>query len=162
MRKVILSLAALAAATAATPALAASGESAGEGRAEVRGGVVFGGGDSEGVLGVAAGYDWQLGGGGAFVGAEVSADQILEDNTRVVFGFTGRFGAKIADNTKLYVNGGYSTKPCGACEDSIHAGVGGEFALTDKLYGKVEYRHFFVDDGFSDYDSVAAGIGFRF
>lgn len=163
MRKVIFLAAALAAATAATPALAASADNGGgEGRAEVRGGVVFGSGDSEGVAGVAAGYDWSLGSGSTFVGAEVSADKILQDNTRVVFGFTGRLGIKAATNTKFFIDGGYSTKPCGGCEDSIHAGVGAEFAFTEKLYGKVGYRHFFVANGVEDYDAVTAGVGIRF
>lgn len=155
MRKVIISLAAIAAATAATPALA------NEARVEARGGIVFGNGDSEGVAGVAAGYDFDLG-STAFVGAEVSGDKILEDNTRVVFGFTGRVGAKVGGNTRLYADAGYSTKPCSFCENSVHAGVGAEFGLSNKLYGKVAYRHFFVDSGVSDYDAVFAGVGFRF
>ena len=158
MRTVLFSLAAAAAAAAATIAVPAY---ANEGRVEARGGVVFGDGDSEGVAGIAAGYDWDLG-QTLFVGAEVSGDKILEDNTRVVLGLTGRVGTKIGTGTKLYVDGGYSTKPCGACENSIHAGAGAEFGLTDKMYGKVAYRHFFVDSGVSDYDAVFAGIGFRF
>lgn len=158
MRTVLFSLAAAAVATAATIATPAY---ANEGRLEARGGVVWSSGDSEAVAGVAGGYDWDLG-TNTFAGVEVSADKIFQDNTRVLFGFTGRAGAKIAEGTKLYVDGGYTTKPCGGCKDSIHAGVGGEFKMTDKLYGKIAYRHYFVDDGFKDTNAVVAGLGFRF
>jgi outer membrane immunogenic protein len=155
MRNVILTLAVLAAVSAATPALA------NEGRVEARGGLVFGSGDSEGVAGVAAGYDWDLG-DTAFAGVEVSGDKILQDNTRVVFGFTGRVGVKTGEKVKLFADGGYSTKPCSFCEDSIHAGAGVEVGLGEKVYGKLGYRHFFVGNGSSDFDSVVAGVGFRF
>lgn len=155
MRKVIISLAAAAAALAATPALA------NEGRVEARGGIVFGSGDSEAVAGVAAGYDFDLG-TGAFAGVEVSGDKILQDNSRIVFGATGRVGAKLSGGTKLYADAGYSSKPCRFCEDAIHAGAGVEVPFGTSLYGKLAYRHFFVGNGFSDYDSVVAGIGVRF
>lgn len=145
----------LIAAAAPTPALA------GDGRVEARGGIVFGSGDSETAVGVAAGYDFDLG-GSAFLGAEVSGDKILQDNTRIVLGLTGRAGIKAGENTRFFVAGGYSTKPCRFCENSLHAGAGAEIALGSRVYGKVEYRHFFVGNGGSDFDSVVAGVGFRF
>ena len=153
MRKVLLPL--LASLAVASPALA------NETRVEARGGVIWDGGDSEAIAGAAVGYDFDLG-SAAFAGAEISADKILEDNTRVSFGFTGRLGAKLSEAGKLYVNGGYSTKPCGSCEDSIHAGAGYQHNFGQSLYGKVEYRHYFVDSGVSDPDAVVAGIGLRF
>ena len=67
MRLVILPLIALAA--AATPALA------NEARVEARGGVIWDGGVTEDVWGIAAGYDWDLG-EKTFVGLEVSGDKI--------------------------------------------------------------------------------------
>ena len=145
----------LIAAAAPTPALA------GDGRIEARGGIVFGSGDSEAAAGIAAGYDFDLG-SSAFLGAEVSGDKIFQDNTRIVFGLTGRAGIKAGGNTRFFATGGYSTKPCRFCKDSIHAGAGAEFALGSNAYGKVEYRHFFVDSGGSDFDAVFAGVGFRF
>lgn len=153
MRKVLLPL--LASLAIASPALA------NETRVEARGGVIWNNGDSEAIAGVAAGYDFDLG-SSTFVGAEVSADKILESNTRVAFGFTGRAGLKTSEAGKLYVAGGYSTKPCRSCEDSLHLGAGYQHNFGKSLYGKVEYRHFFVDDGFSDPDAVVAGVGMRF
>lgn len=153
MRKVLLPL--LASLAVSSPALA------NEARVEGRGGVIWDGGDSEAIAGVAAGYDFDLG-NVAFLGGEVSADKILESNTRVTFGFTGRLGAKVSAAGKLYVNGGYSTKPCSACEDSIHVGGGYQHNFGQSLYGKVEYRHYFVDSGVSDPDAGVAGLGLRF
>jgi outer membrane immunogenic protein len=144
MRVVLLSLAA---------ALAA--------RFEARGGVIWDAGDTEAIAGVAAGYDWDMG-DAAFVGVEASADKILQDNTRFSLGFGARAGAKVGPAGKLYVAGSYQTKPCRFCEESISAGAGYQHSFGGNLYGKVEYRHFFVGDGFRDPDAVVAGVGFRF
>lgn len=153
MRKFLLPLAA--SMVLATPALA------NEARLEARGGVIWDQGQTEAIAGVAAGYDFDLG-DRAFVGAEVSADKILTDNQRVSFGFGGRVGLKTSDAGKLYAAGSYQTKPCAICEDSWTLGAGYQHAFGDKIYGKVEYRHFFVDNGFSDPDAVVAGLGVRF
>jgi outer membrane immunogenic protein len=153
MRKVLLSLAASLA--LATPALA------NEARIEARGGVIWDQGDEEGIAGVAAGYDFDLG-TNAFAGPEVSADKILTDNTRVSFGIGGRAGIKTGEAGKLYAAASYNTKPCRTCEDSWTLGAGYQHSFGSNLYGKVEYRHFFVDNGFSDPDAVVAGIGVKF
>lgn len=149
MRLVIISLAA--ALTAATPALAE------EGRVEARGGIVFASGESEGVLGVAAGYDWDLG-ETTFVGVEGSADKILVDGSDVFFGATARIGAKVGERGKLYGLAGYTF---GEGEDAPHAGVGYEHQFGSKVYGKVEYRHYFIND-FTDLNSAVVGVGIRF
>lgn len=154
MRKFIIS-AALVSAAFATQA------SANEARIEARGGVVFANGSSEAVAGAAAGYDFDLGDKG-FVGVEVSGDKIIEDNTRISLGLSARAGMKIGERAKLYAVGGYQTKPCQFCEESWSAGAGLEVPFGKKLYGKVEYRHYFLDQGFSDYNSVVAGLGVRF
>ncbi len=155
MRKVLIALAASAAALA-SPAFAA-----GEGRIEARGGIVWDGGSTEDVYGVAAGYDFDLG-EQAFAGIEVSGDKIADTGTKVAFGATGRLGAKVGEKTKIFVDGGYTSEPCTGCEDAIHAGAGAEVGFGGNLYGKVGYRHFFVANGFSDYDSVVVGLGMRF
>lgn len=147
-------LAASAALLASTPALA------NEARVEARGGVVFGGGDEEAIAGVAAGYDYDLG-TSAFVGGEVTADKILTGGTKVSFGFNGRIGAKIGEPGKLYVVGGYNTEACDFCDGTWTAGAGYEHSFG-KIYGKLEYRHFFVDNGFDDLDAVSVGIGTKF
>jgi hypothetical protein len=153
MRKVVLPI--LASLAIASPALA------NEARVEARGGVIWNDGDSEAIAGVAAGYDFDLG-GSTFAGVEVSADKILESNTRLAFGFTGRAGVKLSEAGKLYAAGGYTTKPCRLCDDSLHLGAGYQHNFGKSLYGKVEYRHYFIDNGASDPDAVVAGVGMRF
>ncbi len=152
MRTVIL--AAAASLVAATPALA------NEARVETRGGIVWSNGDSEAIAGVAAGYDYDLG-SAAFVGAEVTADKILTSGTRVTFGFNGRGGAKIGENGKAYVVGGYNTKNCEFCDGTWTAGAGYQHAFGN-VYGKLEYRHFFVNNNVPDFDAVAVGVGYKF
>jgi opacity protein-like surface antigen len=137
----------------ATPAYA------NEGRAEVRGGVLWGFGDSEGVAGIALGYDWDLG-DSAFGGVEVSGDKILEDGSKIAFGATGRLGIKAGESTKVYADGGYTSKPCTGCDDSLHVGAGLEQKLGTSVYIKVAYRHFF--SGAGDFDAVVGGLGLNF
>ena len=153
MRLVALSL--IASLAAASPALAD------ESRVEVRGGVVWGSGESDAIAGVAAGHDWDLG-TSSFVGAEVSADMVLTDNTRVSFGFGGRVGAKLSETGKLYAAASYQTKPCSGCEDSVSVGAGYQHNFGGNLYGKVEYRRFLVGNGVRDYNGAAAGLGVKF
>ncbi|MBC2667391.1 hypothetical protein H7F51_17875 [Novosphingobium flavum] len=154
MRKFVLPLLAVAAfGAAATPALA------NETRAEARAGVIWGGGDSEAITGIAGGYDFDLG-PALFSGVEVSADKILTSNTKVGWGFTGRLGTHLA-TTKVYAAGGYTTEFCDVCDGHWHAGVGAELPLGPMLYGKAEYRHYFADRN-ADADAVMAGVGVKF
>jgi outer membrane immunogenic protein len=153
MRKVLFLLAASAA--IASPALA------GEARLEARGGVYWEPGNTQATAGAAAGYDADLG-TGAFLGGEVSADKVLESNRRVMLGITGRAGLKPTPDSKLFAAGGYTTKSCALCEDAIHAGGGYEQKLGSKLYGKVEYRHFFTNNSAPDGNTVMAGLGLKF
>ena len=153
MRLVILSLAALAA--SASPALA------NEARVEARGGVFWSQGYTQDAYGIAAGYDFDLG-ETTFAGVEVSGDKIADSGTKVAFGFTGRLGAKMGGG-KLYAAGGYTTETCGGCSnDSVHADAGYEHSFGNNLYGKVEYRHFFLDQNRPDGNAVVAGIGMKF
>lgn len=154
MRTVLFSLAA-AAAVVATPALA------NEARVEARAGVIWGSGDSEAIAGAAIGYDFDLG-SSAFAGVEVSGDKILDSAAnRVAFGFTGRLGAKVSANDKVFAAGGYTTKPCVGCVDSEHLGAGWEHSFG-AFYGKVEYRHYFTNQNTPDTDAVVGGIGINF
>lgn len=152
MRLVLLSAAA--ALVAATPAVA------NEARVEARGGVYWSEGYTQAIAGVAAGYDYDLG-ETTFVGMEVSADKILDDGQKVLFGFTGRGGAKLGAG-KLYVDGGYSTTFDGARADAWHLGAGYEHSFGQKLYGKVAYRHMFIENSPVDADTVLAGVGVKF
>jgi hypothetical protein len=159
MRTVLIPLAAAVAAlgaVAATPALA------NEARVEARGGVIWGGGDTEATAGAAVGYDFDLG-TSAFAGAEVSGDKVLTSGTKVAFGFTGRVGAKVGGAGKLYANGGYTTEFADNAEGNWHVGAGYQQNLGDKLYGKVEYRHYLPKGAnTADADSVGVGLGLRF
>src|SRR5687768_10758214 len=118
MRTVLLAL--VASLAAATPALA------NEGRVEARGGIIWDSGFEEAVAGIAAGYDFDLTPGGAFVGAEVSGDKVLTGGTKVAFGFTGRVGANAGERARVFAAGGYTTEPCDLCDGSWHAGAGAE------------------------------------
>lgn len=151
MRLVLLSLAA--AAAVATPALA------NEGRVEARGGVVWSGGNSDEIAGIAAGYDWDLG-GKAFGGLEVSGDKILTSNTRVSLGVAARLGLKTSEAGKLYAVGSYQTKFAKLGDDSVALGAGYQHALGSNVYGKVEYRHFFYDG--NDANVAGVGLGYKF
>jgi outer membrane immunogenic protein len=156
MKKTIIALASAAAVLGmAAPAYAD------EGRVEARGGVYWTKGYSHATAGAAAGYDWSLGQGG-FIGAEVSGDKVLDNGTRVSLGVSARGGAQLAGGAKLYAVGGYNTKPCKFCEDAWSLGAGAELPFGTNLYGKVEYRHFFVSNGFSDANVALLGLGVKF
>ena len=85
MKKIALITAAVAATAFATPAMANEG---GEGRIEVRGGLVDGGGVTEEFLGAAVGYDFDLG-DTIYVGGEASIDTILASGGGEFFGPVG-------------------------------------------------------------------------
>jgi opacity protein-like surface antigen len=144
-------LATVAAIAVATPA------AANEFRAETRAGMSFGDNQSdEFVAGVAAGYDF---GEKAFIGAEASVDKIFVDNSGVVLGATVRIGVRDGGN-RYYVNAGYTDLTCDSCGEGFHSGAGVELGLTERVYGKVEYRHFFFEG--TDSNVIAAGVGMRF
>lgn len=143
--------AALLTAIVATPAMAQ-----GEGRVEVRGGLITGNGIDEGTIGAAAGYDFDLG-STAFVGAEVAADKVLVDGADVQFSAGGRLGAKVGAAGKAYVAGGYTFTDI----DDPYVGAGYQHKLGQNLYAKAEYRHQFINN-FGDFDTFVAGVGFAF
>ena len=153
MRKFILPL--IASLACATPALA------NDTRVEVRGGAIWSNGTTEATYGAAAGVDFDLA-PMTFAGVEVSADKIDQSGTKLAYGATGRFGVKAGPLTKLYVAGGYTTKPCDLCEGSWHAGAGLEQSIMGPLYLKAEYRHYFTGNGVPDSNAVVGGIGMRF
>ncbi|SFG24670.1 hypothetical protein SAMN05518801_11212 [Novosphingobium sp. CF614] len=155
MRIAILSLAAAAGAVLATPALA------NEVRVETRGGVVWNHGDTEAIAGVAGGYDFDLG-DKLFAGVDVSADKLLTSDTRVSWGLGGRVGVKTGTGGKLYALSDYQTKFCSTCNESVAVGGGFQQDIGQKLYGKLEYRHYVVGDNTPDADGVLAGVGLKF
>lgn len=157
MRKFILPL--LASLAVATPAFAEGGE----GRVEVRGGVVWSGGGSEDIWGAAAGYDFDIG-KAAFAGVEVSGDKIGTSGTIVSWGLNGRIGVKTPSGTRIYANGGYNTKYCdlAVCEGQWGLGAGVQQNVGSRFYVKAEYRHQFEKGIVPGADAVGAGVGVRF
>lgn len=155
MRIALVSLAAVAAAAAATPALA------NETRVEARGGVIWDGSDSEAVAGIAAGYDYDLG-DKTFVGIEGSADKILTDNTRVSWGIGGRAGIKVTPATKVYGAATWQSKNCRYCNSAVGVGGGVQQDIGQRYYVKAEYKHLLVGDNTPDADQGLVGVGVKF
>ena len=138
---------------AATPALAD------EARVELRGGVGWPDGQAaKGEVGAAAGYDWSLG-SGAFFGAEESVDKVLASGQKVRWGTSGRLGAHVTPNDKLYATAGYAY---GKGPNAPTVGAGWEHGLGGKAYGKVEYKHFFNEDGAPHSNAALVGVGMHF
>ena len=150
MKKFII-LASAAAALATTPAMAA-----GEGRIEGRGAIGWGGGTEDAFAGVAAGYDFDLG-DKAFIGIEGSADKVLANGSKVLFGLGARVGAKAGDNGRIYAVGGIGFC-CGTSDPFIGAGY--QHKLGEKVYGKIEYRR--ILSGGTDINFAGLGIGAAF
>lgn len=143
--------AALLSAAVATPALAADGEA----RVEVRGGYITGGGLDDATLGVAAGYDLNL--GKTFVGAEIAGDKVLVDGANVQFSAGGRAGVNVSDAGKLFATAGYTFGDI----DDAYVGAGYQHKLGARTYAKAEYRHQFVSN-WADADAFTVGVGFAF
>lgn len=155
MRIALVSLAAIAAAAVATPALA------NEARVEARTGIIWDGSDSEAVAGVAVGYDYDLG-SKFFVGVEGSADKVLTSDTRVSWGAGGRVGYKITPTTKLYANSTWQSKFAKYGNSAVAVGGGVEQALDNRFYAKAEYKHLLVGDNTPDADVGLVGVGVKF
>ncbi|MEL7683896.1 outer membrane beta-barrel protein [Citromicrobium bathyomarinum] len=145
-------LSALLIALPAAPAFAE--EAAGGPRAEVRGGVAWADGETDPVLGIAAGYDFDLG-DTVFLGGEVSGEKILAEDTYVELALTGRLGTKVSEKGSIFLVGGYTFTHHG---DGPHAGIGYEYHLGHSgTYIAAEYRHVFVDH--HEANAVTIGIG---
>lgn len=151
MRK--LAIVAALSALAATPAYAS-----GEGRVEARGGLATCCNTEEAFLGVAAGYDFDLG-EKAFIGIEGSADKILVDGSDVLFGVAARVGAKAGENTRLYAVGGMGFADG---DSDPFLGAGAQFGFGGRAYGKLEYRRVITSGGLPDVNFFGAGVGVRF
>lgn len=160
MKKFILAAAFGAAAVVAAPAQAAE-TNQNEIRVEARGGVYWMDGVTEGVVGAAAGYDLALGELG-FVGAEVSADKILAEDTNVVFGVSARAGLKTNETGKFYVAGGWASKVCGSCKRTWNVGFGLQQGIVGDIYVKGEFRHFFPGDDLPTGNAAVVGLGMNF
>lgn len=153
MRKVLIALTATVAAVAATPALA------NDARVEVRTGLGWSDGlPSKATLGAAAGYDVDA--GPAFVGVEQSVDKVLASNSKVRWGSSVRAGVGITPSTRLYATAGYNYG-VGSNATDIGGGIEHNFSSMP-LYGKIEYKHFFTENGGRDTNAALVGVGLKF
>jgi len=152
MRKTLLTAAFAAATLFAAPAMA------GEARVEVHTGV---GWDddlpSKGEIGAAVGYDFNLA-PGAFAGVEQSIDKTLISGKDGRWGTTARAGVNVPALGKLYALAGYSY---GVGPNATHVGGGLEHSFGP-AFGKVEYRHYFTEDGAPDTNAALVGVGVHF
>ena len=136
----------------AAPALAE--EASGGPRAEVRGGVAWTEDHTDPVLGIAAGYDFDLG-NTVFLGGEVSGEKVLAEDTHVELALTGRLGTEVSEKGSVFLAGGYTFTHHG---DGPHIGLGYEYHLGHGgTYIAAEYRHVFVDH--HEANAVTIGIG---
>jgi hypothetical protein len=139
--------------------VASSAQAAGEGRVEVRGGIAwfngFGASGSEAVLGVAGGYDFDLG-DTAFIGLEGSADKVLVEDSDILWGVGTRVGAKVGEGTRVFAAGGLGF---GGGDTSPYIGAGLQHKFGGNFYGKIEYRRYF---DIIDVNTAAVGIGLTF
>lgn len=157
------------------------------------------------LYGVAVGYDFDFGGFVAGVDAEYSDSTAKTESRNGDFedlGFgrveTGgdlylglRMGTRVGDRGLIYAKGGYTNSSLeglasdGETElnfdvdlDGYRLGAGGEYAISEKSFVKLEYRYSnysegeidfegdIVDSGRFDLDydrhQIVAGVGFRF
>ena len=137
------------------PAVPVAAEDAtGGARAELRGGVAWSEGHTDPVLGIATGYDFDLG-DHTFLGAEVSGEKIPTEDTYVELALTARLGTAVSEEGSLFVNGGYTFTHHG---DGPHLGLGYEYHLGHGgTYVAAEYRHVFVDH--HQANAITIGIG---
>lgn len=155
MRIALVSLAAVAAVAAATPAMAD------EARIEARGGVIWDGSNSDATAGVAAGYDYDLT-DKLFVGVQGSADKVLTSNTRVSWGAGGRIGVKVLPGTKAYALADWESKNTRYGNSAVGVGGGIQHDLGSRYYVKAEYQHLLIGDDTPDADRGLVGVGVKF
>ncbi len=145
--KKLISSAAIAAALLAVPA------SANEGRVEGRALLGFGNGSEDFAGGIAVGYDLDMG-TNTFFGPEASLDTDFDGVELINLG--GRLGVKTGDVGRLYVGAAYEINDI----EAFNAGVGYQHSFNNKMYGKLEYRRFFMDG--SDLNTAGIGVGIKF
>ena len=157
MKKTLVTLAAAAAASLATPAFA--GDFAGP-RFEVTAGAddVTGGVDPTDVTyGAALGYDLQY--GKVVVGAEATAANVFD---RADLGLGARLGYVLNENVLGYVRGGYTNLDLGRRSiDGLTVGGGLEVNVSGPVYTKVEYRYTDFERGVGRHGGLV-GVGIRF
>lgn len=155
--KKCLTLLTVAAAFAATPAMAS--DFAGV-RVEATAGVddVTGGVDATDVAyGAALGYDLQL--GKVVVGAEATAANVFD---RADLGAAARLGYVLNENVLAFTRVGYTSLDLGArSADGLTVGGGLEVNLSGPVFVKAEYRYTDFEANLGRHGALV-GVGFRF
>jgi outer membrane immunogenic protein len=129
-------------------------------------------GDSDEGLayGAAIGYEFPIG-DKMFAGVEASLDDsttkefILETDRDI--SAVARLGTKLGEKSAAYVLAGY-TNARGEVDgfggenfDGVRLGAGYQLNLTDKLFGKLEYRYSNYEYGISRHNALVA-VGYNF
>jgi outer membrane immunogenic protein len=109
--------------------------------------------------GAEVGYDFAAGGAVVGITAEI---QDTKSITREL-ALTGRAGARVGSNGLLYVTGGYSNvRVSGFNFDGFKVGVGGELALGQQGFVKLEQLYNNYEGGSADIWQSRLGFGVRF
>lgn len=155
--KKCLTLLTVAAAFAATPAMASDFAGA---RVEATAGVddVTGGVDATDVAyGAALGYDLQL--GKVVVGAEATAANVFD---RADLGAAARLGYVLNENVLAFTRVGYTSLDLGArSADGLTVGGGLEVNLSGPVFVKAEYRYTDFEANLGRHGALV-GVGVRF
>lgn len=161
---------ALVAATAPSAALAEGGN----GYVELRGGVAGASGTSSETIGLALGYDFDIG-SQAFLGAELVADT---DSSFAdpIYGLNARLGFKSGERSKIFAtlgyawsnysgviaiptgNGGAIAVPISGSYDDFAAGFGFQHDIGQSSYLSLQYQNYF-DTGIN---RASIGFGIKF
>jgi hypothetical protein len=134
--------------------LVASPAMANEGRLEARGGIAWAYGASTETIGVAAGYDVDLG-ATTFIGIEGVADTDF-DISDPVLGANARLGFKTGQG-RLFVTGGYAYDTGFDFDDAV-VGAGYQHNLGSKALLSVQYQRY-LD---THLNRATVGVGVRF
>lgn len=158
MNKTILTLSAIAAATAATPAFASDFTGA---RVEVTAGaddVTNGVDPTDVTYGAGVGYDIQT--GRVVFGVEANVDNVFD---RRDIGAAVRVGYVANDNVLLYTKVGYANwrQVPSVDTEGLRLGGGLEVNVAGPFYAKAEYRYTDFEGGLGKHGGLV-GFGLRF
>lgn len=110
------------------------------------------------TYGAEIGYDFDAGGAVLGITAEIQDNEDISRELAV----TARAGARVGGKGLVYVTGGYSNiRAFGESIDGFRIGVGGELAIGEHAFVKLEQRYGSYDFDIDLHQSLI-GAGFRF
>jgi hypothetical protein len=128
---------------------------ANEARFETRVGSAWVSGVSSEAIGVAIGYDADIG-SKLFIGAEIVADTDFDLSSPVI-GVNTRFGTNVSKNGKLFGLVGYARDTTFDFDDTL-VGLGYQHNIGSKSFVSVQYQRY-TD---TDVNRATLGIGLKF